>query len=175
MWIDYEKSKKAVERTLYTCRDYILKGYFDIDDRLNVHEHFSERFSSGSGAFINIMSDSKGSQNLLLENLQLQEDQIEWISKVIKAIKSLKIQYQKIIIYHYLKGYNLTSLKSGIIENGKIVKINKPNQKNSEALQKLMLLLNNCLIAYTKEVDMNKLIIKFKSGTANFVTEKKKN
>lgn len=183
MWIDYEKSKKAVERCLYTCRDYMLKGYFTIENFGHlrndlslgiVSAHYQNRFSTSSDGFKKLETGSyKGNQNL--RKLLDQEEQMEWFRNVIEAVNKLDGKYREIIIYHYLKGYSLNELKEGVIEEGIEIKISKAYEKNNAAIMKLMIYLDDCLIPYVGEIDINKLTIKHKVGAINFVKKKMQN
>ncbi len=114
MWIDYEKSKKAVVNDLYTCRDYILKGYFTIihTSHIEIIAHFENRLSS-SGAFLSIGAEKQCSDKNM-RMLLAQEEQTIWLNHILQAIDKLPEIYREIIIYHYLQGYSLASLKNGI-------------------------------------------------------------
>lgn len=174
MWIDYEKSKKAVVNDLYTCRDYILKGYFTIihTPHIEIIPHFENRLSL-SGAFLSIGAEKQCSDKNM-RMLLAQEEQIIWLNHILQAIDKLSGIYREIIIYHYLQGYSLASIKNGINENGKEIKVSKPYEKNEQALLKIMVLLDECLVAYTGEINMNDIKIKYKVGAMNFVVKKNK-
>ncbi len=173
MWIDYEKSKKAVVNDLYACRDYILKGYFTIKHtpHIEIIPHFENRLSS-SGAFLNIGAEKQCSDKNM-RMLLAQEKQIIWLSHILETIDKLSGTYRDVIIYHYLQGYSLAALKNGINENGKEIKVTKPYAHNEQSLLKIMILLDEYLVAYTGEINMNKIKIKYKVGAMNFVVKRK--
>ncbi len=178
MWIDYKKSKRAVERKLYTCRDYVLKGYFSIkseDDGDGIYlglviPHYQNRFANSSP--VAQIGSSSNKENKNLKKLLNQEEQYEWLATVIKSINKLDGKYREVIIYHYLKGYTLSQLKKGVVEHNNEIKIVKSHDKNRIAIMKLMLYMDDCLVPYD-ETDINQLVIKDKIGAINFVEKKK--
>ncbi len=50
----------------------------------------------------------------------------------------------------------------------------KPYERNEQALLKIMVLLDECLVAYTGEINMNDIKIRYKVGAMNFVVKKNK-
>lgn len=175
MWIDYQKSKKAVERNLYLCRDYILRGYFSIDDKLTVKSHFTERFSESAGSYLQI-SGNNSSENKLLNKLFEQAEQLAFIENILDNLIKLDTSHRQVIIYHYLKGYSLNDIKLGFYDkaSGNHIKISKANEKNREALYKLMIFMDDCLIPFVGNIDTNEVSIKHKAGAINFVVKRKK-
>jgi len=179
MWIDYEKSKKAVERDLYACRDYILKGYFSIgqfyeNDGLSIGyliSHYHNRFNPSCGAYMKIPSGSHD-EDPNLQKLLDQDEQEEWLENVVRAINHLEKEQREVIIYHYLKGYSLNALKAGITERMHHIKISKSHEKNRKALLVLLLYRKDCLVPYEDDIN-DKAIVLYKVGGFNFVIKKK--
>lgn len=168
MWIDYDRSKRAVERNLNALRDYVLKGYFTITDDFKFDSDFSSRFEL-SGSFVQMGGNSSGSC-LLIKKLSDEQDQIEWIASMIESIQKLGKKEQEVILYHYLKGISLSALKIGI-DSPYPKKISKANERNKDAIEKLMIYFDDCLIPY--HGDLNNIKIIKKVGAINFVKKNK--